>query len=365
MKKLTLFIATLLLTVAKTVAFEVSTSVANPEHQYFITNGNNVRMAANTAPTQNNPGKFAFFAAGEGYKIYSVDKQQWVSYNKASTTDDTKNFATLVGEQDAANAWKITTSTIKGGKSGFNVQPFNNDNSVSNRYWNWNGGVDVGGGYSYNDTRTIGLWKQNAATDAGSGWVFTSEINYTLTDAVGNTYEGTSEGVIGESLTLSGVAGCTFTDENWDGNNYTATINFPFHVSKEGGVTNMTTIASVVDAKKWCATDDAVIMVQTSGYDANDNNWLWAIYPQFDNGAFSFKIKSIGKDKWIYTNASGSKVDGANNNESADGAAGAVQLTDEGTAFAVVNSQTASTYAFHYKVGIDFILCWQQWKNVC
>ena len=352
MRKLTLFIATLLLTVAKTVAFEASTSVASPEHQYFITNGNKIRMAANTAPTQNNPGKFAFFAVGDNaYKIYSVDKEQWVSYDKTSTTDNTKNFATLVEKQDAANAWKITSATIKGGASGYNVVPFNNDGTVSNRYWNWNGGVNVGGGYSYDDTKTVGLWRDNASSDSGSGWVFTTEINYTLTDAAGNIYEGTSEGVIGESLTLSGVVGYTFDDENWDGNNYAATINFPFPVSKEGGVTNMTTIASVADAKKWCATDDAVIMVQTSGYDANDNDWLWAIYPQFANGAFSFKIKSIGKDKWIYTNTSGSKVDGGNNDDSAGNAAGAVQLTDEGTAFAVVNSQTASTYAFHYKVG--------------
>ena len=97
MRKLTLFIATLLLTVAKTVAFEASTSVANPEYQYFITNGNKIRMAANTAPTQNNPGKFAFFAAGEdAYKIYSVGEQKWVSYDKTNTTDNTKDFAKFV-----------------------------------------------------------------------------------------------------------------------------------------------------------------------------------------------------------------------------------------------------------------------------
>jgi hypothetical protein len=70
--------------------------------------------------------------------------------------------------------------------------------------------------------------------------VIFQEVNYTLTDVLGNTYTGTSEKVAGGTLTLPGVAGCTFTNENMDGNNYTATINFPFPVSKEGRVINST-----------------------------------------------------------------------------------------------------------------------------
>ena len=338
---------------AQTATFKVSTNVDNPENCYQIKNGNDIWMAANTAPTQNNAALFAFFAADgdNAYKIYSIGKKQWVSYDKTSTTDNTKGFATLVDSQDAANPWKITASAIKGGKSGFNVQPFNNDGSVGNRYWNWNGGVNVGGGYSYDDHRTIGIWKQNANTDAGSGWVFVQEnVEYTITDIAGNVYEGITQ-FVNDAPSFSGVSGYTLTDPKWDGSKYSAKIVFPFPVSKEGGVTNMTTIAIAAENKKWCATENSVIMVQTSGYDANDNNWLWAIYPQFNNGAFTFKIKSIGQDKWIYTNASGSKVDGGNNDDSAGNAAGAVQLTDEGTAFAVVNSNTNGTYAFHYKVG--------------
>ena len=329
----------------------VSTNVENPERQYFITNGNKVKMASNTAPTQNNPGKFAFFEADgdNAYKIYSIGAGKWVSYDKTSTTNNTKNFAALVDSQEGANAWQVTTVTIKGGAKGFHIVPFDAGGTTSARYWNWNGGVAVNYGYSYDDERTVGLWTDAATTDAGSGWILTEEVEYSLTDMAGNTYEWSSLGNIGVDPTLPGAAGATLLDGAWNGNKYTATINFPFHVSKEGGVTNMTTIASAADAKKWCATDNAVIMVQTSGYDATDNDWLWAIYPQFANGAFSFKIKSIGKDKWIYTNASGSKVDGNNNNDSADGAAGAVQLTDEGTSFDVVKSN--SVVAFHYKVG--------------
>ena len=338
---------------AQTATFKVSETEGNPEHCYQIKNGNNIWMAANTAPTQNNVALFAFFTAdGENaYKIYSIGKKQWVSYDKTSTTDNTKGFATLVDSRDAANPWKITATTIKGGESGFNVQPFNNDGTVGNRYWNWNGGVNVNQGYTYDDTRTIGIWRDPASTDAGSGWMFVQEVEYTITDKAGNVYEGNAQSVNGAAPSFSGAYGYTLTNEDWNGSKYTANIEFKFPVSKVGGVINATTIASAAVAKKWLATDNSVIMVQTSDYDANDNDWLWAIYPQFNNGAFTFKIKSIGQDKWIYTNASGSKVDGGNNDDSAGNAAGAVQLTDEGTAFAVVNSQTVSTCAFHYKVG--------------
>ena len=297
MRKLTLLITMLFLSFgmawAQTATFKVSETEGNPEHCYQIKNGNNVWMAANTAPTQNNVALFAFFAAdGENaYKIYSIGKQQWVSYDKTSTTNDAKNFATLVDSRDAANPWKITATTIKGGNSGFNVQPFNNDGGVSDRYWNWNGGITANG-YSYDDSRTIGLWKQGANADAGSGWMFLQEIEYTITDIAGNVYEGNAQSVNGAAPSFSGAYGYTLTNENWNGSKYTANIEFKFPVSKVDGVINATTIASAATAKKWLATDNSVIMVQTSDYDANDNDWLWAIYPQVNNGAFILKVKA-------------------------------------------------------------------------
>ena len=334
---------------AQTQTLESSTSVEYPEYRYRIKSGNGFWMAANTAPTQNNIASFAFFAAGDDfYKIYSIDKEQWVSYDKTSTTNSTKNFATLVDSQDGANAWKITTAT-RNNQTVYQIQPQNNDDSVSDRYWNWNGGVNVSGGYSYDDTRTVGIWKNNASDDGGSAWILTRECDYSITDEAGNLFKGEYLPNGEEAPSFTGFVKGNVEGQFANGK-FTGTISFPFPVSKEGGVTNMTTIASAAAAKKWHATDNSVIMVQTSGYDANDSNWLWAIYPQFNNGAFTFKIKSIGKDKWIYTNAIGSKVDGTNNNDSADGAADAVALSDvNATQFDVVNSEN-NTVAFHYKV---------------
>lgn len=218
-----------------------------------------------------------------------------------------------------------------------------------NNYWNKRGNRLA----YWNSTQAVIGWGNSGEGDDGSALLFTevsiNELNCEFTDANGNVYTGVYEQKNGAMPSFSGV---TIADAQLNGNKYTAKIEFPFPVSNEGGVINATTIASAAEAKKWHATDNSVIMVQTSGYDANDyaDDWLWAIYPQFNNGAFTFKIKSIGKNKWIYTNATGSKVDGNSSNESADNAEGAVQLSDNATQFDVVNSLNG-TVAFHYKVG--------------
>ena len=80
MRKLTLLITTLFLSVgmawAQTATLEVSTNVGYPEFQYELKNANGIWMASNTAPTEDNIARFAFFATGDVdfYKIYSINK---------------------------------------------------------------------------------------------------------------------------------------------------------------------------------------------------------------------------------------------------------------------------------------------------
>ena len=155
---------------AQTATLEVSTNVTYPEYQYRIRNANNIWMASNTAPTQNNIASFAFFADGDDfYKIYSIDKGQWVSYDKSNGSDNCKDFVKFADSKDAANAWKITQAT----SNSYQIQPQNNNGEVTNRYWNWNAGVGNGGGYgyTYDDTKTVGLWKHNGSQDNGSAWI--------------------------------------------------------------------------------------------------------------------------------------------------------------------------------------------------
>ena len=161
------------MTWAQTATLEVSTKVAYPEYRYRIKSDNGFWMAANTAPTQNYIASFAFFAVdGDFYKIYSIDKGQWVSYDKSNGRDNCKDFVKFADSQDAANAWKITQVT-RNGKAVYQIQPQNNDGSVSNRYMNWNAGVGDGGGYgyTYDDTKTVGLWRDNGSKDGGSAWI--------------------------------------------------------------------------------------------------------------------------------------------------------------------------------------------------
>ena len=93
-------------------AIEVSTSVGTPEHVYRIKSKNNFWMTSCTSlGAEDNSGVFAFFAAGDGaYKVYSVERQKWVSYFKATEYTNSRNRAILVDTQDEANAWKVTAS---------------------------------------------------------------------------------------------------------------------------------------------------------------------------------------------------------------------------------------------------------------
>lgn len=169
----------------------------------------------------------------------------------------------------------------------------------------------------------------------------TTELTYTLTDEAGNVFTGTYTGVKGSSEpVLSGVAGYSFENKSWNESTFTATVTFPFPVSKVAGVTNATMIhqGSWNTEKRWHAVGDD-LKIQTQDVDPeNISEWLWAIYPQFADGAFSFTIKSVSADKYVSVNpASGADVQ-ANNKP--------VTLGTEGTAFTV--SASGSFIKFNY-----------------
>ncbi len=166
-------------------------------------------------------------------------------------------------------------------------------------------------------------------------------ITYTLTDASGNEFVGTYRGEPGvDEPILLGVAGYTLTDKVWNGNAFSATITFPFPVSKVGGTTNSTMIhqGSWSTDKRWHAVDDYV-KVQTQDVDPeNISEWLWAIYPQLVEGEFSFKIKNISADKYVSVNLE-SAADATASNKP-------VTLAAEGTAFTV--SASGNYIKFNY-----------------
>ena len=152
-------------------------------------------------------------------------------------------------------------------------------------------------------------------------------LSYTITDNAGNVYEGTFEAAPETAPTFTGVAGYTLSDKNWNGNKLTATINFPFPVSKEGGKTNATMISNFNANQRWHAVDTDV-KVQTQDVDpAKINEWLWAIYPSFADGKFTFVVKNMSTGTYLFTDKTASSFD----------TQGTVVLEEAGTPLEVIS----------------------------
>ena len=155
---------------------------------------------------------------------------------------------------------------------------------------------------------------------------YIGDFNFAVFDDLGNSYTGSTRGALGETPAFAGIAGCTFTNEEWTDNNanYTAKITFPFPISNEN-ITNATTISSfknVAENFLWYAADSDI--KAQKNVEATSDNYLWAIYPAYNERNFTFTIKNVGTGKFIHS------VSNANSH-----AAGAVTLGDEATSFTV------------------------------
>ncbi len=157
-----------------------STSVTQPEHVYVIKNGNNEWMYSTTAPTQTNPGRFAFYSVDgkeNTYQIYSLDLQKWVSYDNANSDTNMQKFVTLAETKNTANSWCITSAAIGNGMKCYQLAPYAANGDVASKYMNWKGGVDSWGANPYEgEGWTVGLWEDNAKLDNGSGWILTEIV---------------------------------------------------------------------------------------------------------------------------------------------------------------------------------------------
>ena len=186
---------------AQTQDIKVSTDVENPEHLFTLTNAGNLTMTPYTSPTQTaaNAGHFAFFAVdGEEnqYKIYCVDNQKWISYEKASGYSNSVNFAKLIDAQAEANPWYAAKAT-RSNVDYYQFAPLNTT-TVASKYMNWYQGT--GSNPLDNTTITVGLWQDNASKDAGSAWTITEVIIVTNTYTL-NLPDGVSVVINGQSYT--------------------------------------------------------------------------------------------------------------------------------------------------------------------
>ncbi len=175
MKKF-LFLLCSLLTTVQLAADKIETSATlpdqgKPEHVYTMANSNGVYANATTAPTQTaeNYGLFAFYAVSDvdnAYYIYSQNAKKWLTYTKAASYSNGKDFIKLTDNKPA------TYFKFKDLGGSYEISPVTTSGSPD-KYLNWYQGLN---GNPLDGSNTLGLWQDNGSSDAGSKWTFAEVV---------------------------------------------------------------------------------------------------------------------------------------------------------------------------------------------
>ena len=272
---------------------------------------------------------------------------------------------------------KFITSNLTTGKffEGASYKLYNINGADTHIGWNlYNDGfgsiVDNDGAGS-----TLAFWSSGEVTSLNDNndwslypveFVDRVSIAYTLNAVNRESYTGTYMTVWAEQNTqlptLGGIAGHTLSNANFvkNGDTYTATmdITFPFPVSSET-VKNATGIRSALGSATWRAKlngETSVYEAYTTNSEsnitiANANEFLWYIYPSFNEGVFSFKLHNKAADKYMpaftaaqNANTVNALVDAANAGSfylmPCTGNGKGFSINPEGTIFLTINSGT-------------------------
>ena len=314
-----------------------------------------------------------FMMGGHGvtnFKIYADNTKVKVQKFKTPTTSDINQFlweihptfedgiikfniknvhaeAYIYSETPKTEHADGTLSLDKENKSSFILKKIGNDATFAID------GVNLSINSSGTSVQFVGL---NYYTHNGTNMTFIPYwITYTLTDMAGGEHTGEYEGWSGFDEpglpTFTGVE-YTLTNEAWNGNQFTADIEFnnlPFPVSSAEKI-NPTMISSFGgNVNKWYATEAAITEPSASDplltiakkvtaigtkknvdpTDANKMSYMWAIYPVLDDvNAFKFKVQNL---------ATGAYVHSTSNKDTHN--AGAVTLETEGSLFTFESSK--------------------------
>ena len=262
-------------------------SVNNAGDNFCSTNDNGFGITVDKTKTQN---RFAVLTVdNENYYLFSVHANKFVKVDR-----------TLVaGKGDAiefADASSQGAGRVRVNFKGDTKKYINLGGSKQMIVDEWST-VDAGNAVKFVEA---GDFDPTAALAMLSTQI---DATYTLIDQTGQTYEGNFVWDGSNNPTVTGVFSPTFENVVWnaENNHYTATINFGYPVSnKRLGATNETLLT--INEKYIRAVGDDV-KVQTATVAAVDANCLWAIYPAFNEGAFSFTIMNVATGKYLTTNA--------------------------------------------------------------
>ena len=173
MKKITLFLMSLLISVGAMaqVQIQVSTSTTNPQYVYYMKNGNGYYVGAQSKYTAS-PALFAFFGTNGKYQIYDYTSKQWLTYTQKSgetywynnTIKDPysngKNFVTTCANQSDAKYFYVNNYS----GTNYQIQPYYSNGNVASIYLNYYEGAS--------NNVSLGLYTTNGTGDAGSRWIF-------------------------------------------------------------------------------------------------------------------------------------------------------------------------------------------------
>ena len=230
----------------------------------------------------------------------------------------TGKFITINTDVNVGNGKKCTLSTEVTAQAQLDLKATTNTEGYMLSYDRYNFCSGCGSAKGQNPVR----FATDGQTDGGIPFVFVSEgasitdevknaaiakinqfespeveLNYTLTDASGNVFTGSFMGHAGVDPTFTGVAGLTLTNQAWEGQSFSATVDFTIPVSS-ASTKNQVTISPFQNTnfKYYVSGSDVKVTNNTSV-----TNHLWEIYPSLTNGEFAFQIKNVATGKYIST----------------------------------------------------------------
>ena len=173
-------------------------------------------------------------------------------------------------------------------------------------YFDVQGGNDFCGWQGKGDNCVYEIYSVTALGTTSAGTV----NHCVLTDDNNNIYQYDYWALPGTNPTISGIPSSCITNGSMNDKTYTAHVTFPFPASSANQV-NPTMISSFKNGYatgyegtyKWYAGDSGKVKVSRGILPdiANMDTYSWVIYPQFEDGTFSFAIKNLATNKYVYT----------------------------------------------------------------